>query len=134
VSASIWTTRRALVAHIALLIWVPGCAIATWWQVSIALSGDDLGWAYSIMWPFFAVFGTIFWWNLVHDDPETLGARGLRRLHPGETGDADLGALDGLALEDAIKRAEEEDPELAKYNAYLAELARSDDVKSRNRR
>jgi hypothetical protein len=82
---SIWTTRRAVVAHVALAVWVPGCAVAAWWQVGIALSGDDLGWVYSVMWPCFAVFGVVFWWFLVHDDPDRLGARGLRRLQQAQS-------------------------------------------------
>ena len=104
----------------ALAIWVPGCAVAAWWQVGIALGGDSLGWVYSVMWPCFAVFGAVFWWFLVHDDPDTLGARGLRRqgtvtaTSPSPRSDPD---------DEAIARAEAEDPELAAYNAYLASVA-----------
>lgn len=125
-----WTTRRAVLAHTALVVWVPGCAVACWWQVGVGMSGDSLGWIYSVMWPCFAVFGTVFWWHFVHDDPDTVGRRGLRRLqqetatttgqpdHHGEgTGDTDPVAL-------ALARAEAEDPELAAYNAYLASLSR----------
>jgi hypothetical protein len=118
VSRSPWRSRRAVVSTLALIVWVPGCAVAAWWQVGIALGGDSLGWVYSVMWPCFAVFGTVFWWFLVHDDPETVGARGLRRLRqqqrhdPWELGD-----------ERAIAEAEAHDPELAAYNAYLAGLA-----------
>src|ERR1700690_1531587 len=75
-----WFTTRSVLAHFALGVWVPGCAVACWWQVGIGLSGDSLGWVYSVMWPCFALFGTVFWWHFVHDDPDTIGARGLRRL------------------------------------------------------
>ena len=115
-----WWTKRSLVAHGALVIWVPGCAVAAWWQVGIALGGDSLGWIYSVMWPCFAVFGIIFWWFLVHDDPDSLGARGLRRAQeiPGVATIANEGP------DETIAAAEAEDPELAAYNAYLAQLAR----------
>ena len=96
--------------------------MATWWQVTVALSGDPLGWVYSVMWPCFAVFGVVFWWSLVHDDPDTVGRRGLRRLQRQRTtapGD------DDLRRELALAEAEAEDPALAEYNAYLADLARS---------
>jgi hypothetical protein len=116
-----WTSRRALVAHGVLIVWVPGCAVATWWQVNIALSGDSLGWVYSVMWPCFAVFSIVLWWNLIHDDPETVGARGLQRLREQAAPEA-LGAQS--AADDAIARAEAEDAELAAYNAYLADLRR----------
>jgi hypothetical protein len=126
----VWTTRRAVVAHVALAVWVPGCAVACWWQVGIALSGDSLGWIYSVMWPCFAVFATIFWWHFLHDDPDTLGRRGLKRVQStaagGDVVDRELGAL-------AIREAEADDPELAEYNAYLAALARDDRRGSRRR-
>lgn len=115
-----WWTKRSLVAHGALLIWVPGCAVAAWWQVGIALGGDKLGWIYSVMWPCFAVFGIIFWWFLVHDDPDSLGARGLRRMHDRS---GDVTALASEGRDETIVQAENEDPELAAYNAYLAQLA-----------
>jgi len=115
-----------MVAHIVLLAWVPGCAIACWWQIGVALSGDPLGWVYSVMWPCFAVFGIVFWWYFVHDDPTTLGRRGLRRLQQAAGGGGgDQHAVDeSAARADALARAEAEDPELAAYNDYLAALAR----------
>ena len=116
VKRSVWLTRRAVVAHIALAVWVPGCAVAAWWQVGIALGGDALGWVYSVMWPCFAVFGIVFWWFLIHDDPDRLGARGLR--HQAAPAAADTGDAAG-----ALADAEADDPELAEYNAYLAALA-----------
>jgi len=97
----------------------------------VGLSGDSLGWIYSVMWPCFAVFGTIFWWHFVHDDPDTVGRRGLHRLQeaaatqtaeqPPARGHGGTGPDPG---ELALARAEAEDPELAEYNAYLAALSR----------
>ena len=122
-----WFTTRALVATAALIVWVPGCAIACWWQVGIGLAGDSLGWIYSVMWPCFALFATVFWWHFVHDDPDTLGRRGLRRLQQAVTATdpvADNGETEPDPRELALAQAEAEDPELAAYNAYLSELAR----------
>lgn len=121
----VWLSRRSIVAHVVLAIWVPGCAVAAWWQVGIALGGDNLGWVYSVMWPCFALFGAVFWWYLIHDDPETLGARGLRRAQALGGGCDDTGAPTAAAppADDAIAEAEAEDSELAAYNAYLAAAA-----------
>jgi len=120
-SRTLWFDRRAVVAHGVLAVWVPGCIVACWWQVGVALSGDSLGWVYSIMWPCFAVFGTVFWWHFVHDDPATLGRRGLRRLQQsGEAADPEARARRERVLADA----EAADPDLAAYNRYLASLAR----------
>ena len=151
VKRSVWSTRRAVVAHLALAVWVPGCAVAAWWQVGIALGGDALGWVYSVMWPCFAIFGIVFWWFLVHDDPDRLGARGLRHQAAAEAAAAAAGATaagvdaadpagvaaappvsDAAPISDAapssdaaaaLADAEANDPELAEYNAYLAALA-----------
>jgi hypothetical protein len=129
-----WLSRRALLLHAAVAIWVPGCALAAWWQVTIALGGDRLGWLYSVEWPCFAVFGAVVWWNLVHDDPDAVGARGLRRARAaraaGDGGDGTVcGAVPGAGadLDEArIRALEERDPELAAYNDYLARLASGD--------
>ena len=95
------------------------------------------------MWPCFAVFGTVFWWHFVHDDPDTVGRRGLRRLqqaapvHQLHDGDGDLGGSAGDDPDErraALARAEADDPELAAYNAYLASLARDDRQRARRPR
>jgi sugar phosphate permease len=122
-----WSSRRALIAHGVLLVWVPGCVLACWWQVTVALSGDALGWVYSVMWPSFAGFGVVLWWNLIHDDPDTVGARGLRRLRQ-ESETEQSG--EQTTRDDAISRAEAEDAELAAYNAYLAGLRSGPDTKT----
>ncbi len=121
-----WRTRRALLATLALVIWVPGCLIAGWWQVTVALSGDHLAYLYSVEWPVFALFGTVFWWHLVHDDPESTGARALTRLR------AERDATSGPAP--VRRRPEEEDERLAAYNDFLAELAEKNPPKSWRRR
>ncbi|MGA2037197.1 MAG: hypothetical protein ABSH04_06405 [Acidimicrobiales bacterium] len=100
--------------------------------MGVALSGDSLGWVYSVMWPCFAVFGVVFWWHLVHDDPDTLGSRGLRRLQRASHKRVDPERR--ARSEETIELAEKEDPELAAYNAYLAELARDDRTKTWGRR
>jgi hypothetical protein len=121
------------VAHGALTVWVPGCIIACWWQVGIGRSGDSLGWIYAVMWPCFAVFAIVFWWHFIHDDPDTVGRRGLRRLQEAAVSDAveDPATRQPDPREIALARAEADDPELAAYNAYLAALARDDRPGSR---
>lgn len=112
-----------MIGHVAVVVWVSGCVVAAWWQVDVAMSGNSLSWLYAVEWPVFAVFGLIFWWQLVHDDPDSVGARGTRRAaraqRPGQ-GQAGRG----------LRRVEEEDPELARYNEYLARLAASGEAKT----
>lgn len=113
-----WFSPRALLLHLAVIVWVPGCIIAAWWQVDIALAGDHLGWLYSIEWPCFALFGVVVWWNLVHDDPETVGSRALRRTRP-----SDPAAAAPVLDAERLAAEEAEDPQLAAYNEYLQRLA-----------
>lgn len=66
--------------HLLVAIIVPGCLIAWWWQVHVALSGNVLAWAYAIEWPIFAVIAVVGWWHLIHEDPDDVAAR--RRTPP----------------------------------------------------
>jgi hypothetical protein len=102
------------------LIWVPGCLIAGWWQVTVALSGNDLAYLYSVEWPVFAVFGVVAWWHFLHDDRETVGIRGLRRARERAVTD---GSIEAAAFGPLPRRREEEDAELAAYNDYLERLS-----------
>lgn len=116
-----WLSRRALGMHLALAILVPGCLAAGWWQVTVALSGNSLGWLYSVEWPFFAGFGVWVWWNLIHDNTDVVGARALRGARRRLAGRGlDLPEAPSEALREQI---EAEDPDMAAYNAYLASLA-----------
>jgi hypothetical protein len=153
-----WFSRRAVLLHLAVIIWFPGCFVAMWWQVTVALGGNALGWLYAIEWPVFAVFGVIGWWQLVHDDEQTVRARRwmvrtsasasasaseVRAAAPAATTATATATAAATEVEPsgplqpfepaairAIHRAEEEDDELAAYNAYLARLATTGGRKS----
>jgi DNA-binding transcriptional regulator of glucitol operon len=115
-----WFSGRALLAHLVILIWCPGCLLAGWWQVHVALSGNALSYLYSVEWPAFAVFGLVVWWNFIHDDPDSVGARALRRLRRGSAVGQTPQSIEAVGF---VRQPDEEDPELAAYNAYLANLA-----------
>ncbi len=111
-----WLNRRALLAHLAIVIWLPGCAVAAWWQVTVALAGNDLAYLYSVEWPCFAVFGVVAWWNLIHDDPNSVGTRALRKLTAAKP------EQPARHLEPPHDAPDDE--ELVAYNAYLAALSK----------
>lgn len=46
-------TSRAFLFHGFLVIVVPLCLLAFWWQLHQALGGNSLSWAYTVEWPFF---------------------------------------------------------------------------------
>jgi DNA-binding transcriptional regulator of glucitol operon len=102
-----------------MLLFVPGCAAAAWWQITRATDGNGLSYLYAVEWPIFAILGVYFWWMLIHTDYENVGLKGMRKradstdeVTPAPTGDPSL----------SVPR-NDDDPELAAYNARLAGLA-----------
>jgi hypothetical protein len=73
-----WLSPRALLLHLAMVVIVSGCALASWWQATRALSGNGLSWLYSVEWPIFGLIAIAGWWQLVHEDPEAYQARKSR--------------------------------------------------------
>ncbi len=90
------------------------------WQFHRAEAGNALSWAYTFEWPIFAAFGLVFWAKTILDElrPKTADrAAGPVQLPAG------VAAPRGGSGDPADGAAEEEDdPELAAYNAYLARL------------
>jgi DNA-binding transcriptional regulator of glucitol operon len=104
-----------------MIVIVTGFLMLGWWQFRRAQRGNALSWGYTFEWPLFAGFVVVFWLRTMRDEwRETHPAAGKQAPAASEvtlpagiraTGDAEDGA-DG----------EEEDAELAAYNAYLARL------------
>jgi hypothetical protein len=122
-----WLSRRSVSLHLALLVLVPGCAVAAWWQINRAADGNQLSYLYSVMWPAFGLLCLYFWWMLIHTDYDTVGLKGMRRQQaaevsavPGDLGMSPAAMAPPMAAPPA---ATVEDPELAAYNARLADLA-----------
>ena len=109
--------------HLAVLVFVPGCAVAAWWQIHRAQDGNQLSYLYSVMWPVFGILGLFFWWMLLHTDYEAVGLKGMRRQQEAAAADAGGTAAAPPAPEAPAPTLAVEDPELAAYNARLAALA-----------
>jgi DNA-binding transcriptional regulator of glucitol operon len=110
---------------VAVLVFVPGCALAAWWQINRAESGNQLSYLYSVMWPVFGILSIYFWWMLIHTDFDNVGLKGMRRQQAAEAPDDGPAAAGPPALDGSpgTVPAAAEDPELAAYNARLAALA-----------
>src|SRR5579862_9853010 len=65
--ASPWRTRRAISAHVAVVLLTPTFLGLGWWQLHRALSGNELSWAYTFEWPIFAAYGIWLWWRIIKD-------------------------------------------------------------------
>jgi DNA-binding transcriptional regulator of glucitol operon len=103
-----WLLGHAVVLVLAVLFLRLG-----WWQWHRAVdtrSAQSLG--YALQWPFFAAFGVLVWVRICRDvtrPPETVRpVKPQRRPAPEPAPAAPV--------------TDEEDPELAAYNRYLAEL------------
>jgi DNA-binding transcriptional regulator of glucitol operon len=120
-----WLNARALSLHVAALVFVPGCALAAWWQVTRAEDGNQLSYLYSVMWPVFGILGVYFWWMLIHTDYEAVGLKGMQRQQADapDMVEAASPAPTTLRPEAPVFVDPDEDPALAAYNARLAQLA-----------
>ncbi len=124
-----------------MLVFVPGCAVAAWWQINRAADGNQLSYLYSVMWPAFGLLGLVFWWVLVHTDYDSVGLKGMQRQQavastglsahtstaPSLVGGlADTGATSPVSTDTDAEvpiSSANEDPALTAYNARLAALA-----------
>jgi DNA-binding transcriptional regulator of glucitol operon len=124
----VWFSRRAIKLHVVILIVVPAFLALCLWQVSRALGGNSLSWAYVFEWPLFAAYAIYMWWRFVHEEAQD-GS-------PGDTAAADPGGQTTAAAPSAAPPPEtpeelKEDADLAAYNDYLAQLAERDKATGR---
>jgi len=103
--------------HLLAILWIGGCIVAGWWQISRALDGNGLSYLYAVEWPIFAVAGTIGWWALLHTAPATPEQRAERSA---------LEEQRRARVQASKRRPEDEDDALRAYNDHLARLAGTD--------
>jgi hypothetical protein len=60
----------ALRAHLTLTLGLALCAVAFWFEIGRAESGNELSWAYVFEWPLLAIFAVYMWWKILHPDAE----------------------------------------------------------------
>ncbi len=143
-----YLTPRCMGMHLTLLVLLPAFAWLTWWQLSRALGGNTLSWAYTFEWPLFAGYAVYMWWQLIHDQTTAVTRRALPSgSEPGsDAGHRPPGwALTGgrkknvaIAARSAVdegspvrgerfaEQTAEEAARLAAYNRYLADLNAAD--------
>ncbi|MGB8650436.1 MAG: hypothetical protein WCD35_07215, partial [Mycobacteriales bacterium] len=46
-----------------VVVGVPGCLAAGWFELTRARAGHAIAWAYVFEWPFFALAGAYIWWQ-----------------------------------------------------------------------
>ncbi|WP_459714787.1 hypothetical protein [Actinophytocola sp. KF-1] len=109
--------RRAGIVLLCVVAFV-GCLGLAWWQWSrfLEAGGDWQNFGYALLWPLFGVFPAFMFWRM-----RTLKARASSEeqapSQPAPPPEPDKTPVRQTAVRDA-----EDDPELAAYNAYLAQL------------
>ncbi len=103
-------TPRWLVRHVLLAAALSLCFIAGRWQFHRAVARDSvLNWSYTVEWGLFGAFALLCWGWLLRDE---LRGGLIEQDAPPPT----------VYLPAAQPVSDDEDPELAAYNRYLAEL------------
>jgi len=125
-AASKWRfliTPKWLGWHVFMVVSVLGMLWLGDWQLHRAESGNALSWAYTFEWPLFAGFAVFFWAKTIRDEvhppalagpADAVGLPGGVPVPPPADG--------GQARGDGGPGGEDDDEELAAYNAYLARL------------
>ena len=108
---------RALVVHVALVLWLTMCVLAAWWQIARAVGGNSLSFLYAIEWPCFLVLGFFGWWAMLHVEKPSEEEEAARREYEERM------RAEALAAREALATRGDEDPQLAAYNDHLAQLA-----------
>jgi hypothetical protein len=112
--------------HALMVLVVLGMLALGDWQFHRAEAGNSLSWAYTFEWPIFAGFAIVFWAKTIKDEfRPPARAEGLDNvtLPAGRDGAAAAGLAVGTRDAAVADVAEDEnDDELAAYNAYLARL------------
>jgi hypothetical protein len=105
--------------HALMVLTVLGMLALGDWQFHRAESGNSLSWAYTFEWPIFAGFVIVFWAKTIKDEfRPPAQAEGLDDVAlPDGRGVAATGVAGAAGVD-----VDEDDEELAAYNAYLARL------------
>ncbi len=109
-----------------LLVVVPAFMAMCAWQVTRALGGNELSWAYVFEWPLFAAYAIYMWWRLLHESSPATSPPLQGRTVPGGQDEDRSDAVSTVGAALAHEGQPEEDAALAVYNAYLAKLAEHD--------
>lgn len=102
--------------HVTAAVLVPLCLAAGVFEFARARSGHDLAWGYTVEWPLIAGYGVYLWVRLARER--------ARAAHP--AADAASGAGVPVATPGDPGTPDDDDPQLAAWQAYLADLHATD--------
>ena len=65
-----------------LMLGICGCLAAGWFELGRARAGREIAWVYVFEWPFYAVAGSVIWWQVWHPRRGARPPRAPRRGEP----------------------------------------------------
>lgn len=110
-------TRKWVLTHAFVVALVALFLLLGWWQLQRAETGNSRSWAYTMEWPSFALLVVGFWIKIMRDEVRP------KAEADGDAAASATGARPGRRRRGRDASARAEDPELAAYNRYIAELA-----------
>jgi hypothetical protein len=138
----VFLTPKWLFRHVLALAMVATCLRLGWWQLSVAHhnGGDAQNVGYALEWPLFAVAVVFVWIRLMQWElhPPTRARRLTRPLHGPAAAPAEVTARVSTAAPvpptaPVAAASPEPDDSHARYNRWLAELARQAEDETRER-
>ncbi len=78
--------REAWRLHTYLALGLALCVAAFWFELSRALGGNALSWAYVFEWPLLGAFAIYMWWQLLHPGRDNRVNRKVKSLDPSFNG------------------------------------------------
>ena len=78
--------KEARRLHLTLGVGLVLCVAAFWFELSRAIGGNALSWAYVFEWPLLAVFAVYMWWQLLHPGRDNRLNRKVKALDPSFNG------------------------------------------------
>jgi hypothetical protein len=104
-------TTLSLRKYLPLVLGVPGCLAAGWFELTRALGGREIAWVYTFEWPLYAVVGSYMWWQIWHRKPSVRPA-----------GTPPASRRPGRAAAMPVLEQVDDDPGLVAWQRYLANL------------
>lgn len=127
------TVRRFLSAgwltvHALALFFTASFLGLGYWQLIRSRTGNARSFGYALEWPLFAAFVVFMWINFIREERKRARQAEAEPAEPDNTPPDEPVAVPEPAP--PTPEAEDEDPELAAYNRYLAKL-HAEDTRSR---
>jgi DNA-binding transcriptional regulator of glucitol operon len=109
--------------HLIAITLVLGFLALGWWQYSRATDGNALSWGYTFEWPVFAGFVVFIWVREIQHERRGPQEPAETPAEPERLPGAPVTVGRPVRVATRTATPEDDDPELAAYNDYLAWLA-----------